>query len=257
VSTVLLTAVSDDDAGARILGQAAGSGIDVSETLVVRDRPSSAYMALLALDGSLDVAVDDMGCIAALTPAYLESKRPLFQQAAMAVVDANLSPDVLATVVRLCRACGVPLCADPTSVVLSERLRPHLASLDMITPNVLETRILCDASFAPNDPEAAMSAAKRLLSAGVKIAIVALAEFGVVYASAETTGQIPALQTQIADPTGAGDAMTAAIIFGLLEGIPLDECVRLGVTAASLTLRTHDTVRPDLSVDLLYDELVI
>jgi pseudouridine kinase len=51
--------------------------------------------------------------------------------------------------------------------------------------------------------------------------------------------------------------MTAAIIFGLLEGIPLDECVRLGVTAATLTLHTRDAVRSDLSVDLLYDELVI
>jgi hypothetical protein len=33
--------------------------------------------------------------------------------------------------------------------------------------------------------------------------------------------------------------------------------VRLGVTAASLTLRTRETVRRDLSVELLYDELVI
>jgi hypothetical protein len=29
------------------------------------------------------------------------------------------------------------------------------------------------------------------------------------------------------------------------------------VTAASLTLRSRESVRPDLSVDLLYDELVI
>jgi pseudouridine kinase len=51
--------------------------------------------------------------------------------------------------------------------------------------------------------------------------------------------------------------MTAAIIFGLLEGIPLDESVRLGVNAATLTMRSRETVRPDLNVDLLYDEMVI
>ena len=68
---------------------------------------------------------------------------------------------------------------------------------------------------------------------------------------------IPAIQTPIVDETGAGDALTAGIIFGLLEGIPIDECVRLGVTAASLTLRSNETVRADLSVDLLYDDLVV
>jgi hypothetical protein len=33
--------------------------------------------------------------------------------------------------------------------------------------------------------------------------------------------------------------------------------MRLGVTAASLTLRTRDTVVPYLSQELLYDELVV
>ncbi len=256
VDTVLLTAVGDDDAGARVLAHAAGSGIDTSEALVISSQPTSVYMALLAPDGSLDVAMDDMSCIAALTPHYLESKQHLFQQAAIVAIDANLTPETLTAVIRLCKEHQVPLCADPTSAALAGRLRPHLASFSMISPNVLETQALCSRSFAANDTEAAKSAAKRLVALGVDIAIITLAEFGAAYASAETTGHVPALQTQVVDPTGAGDAMTAAIIFGLLEGIPLDECVRLGVAAASLTLRTTDTVRRDLSVDLLYDALI-
>ena len=56
-----------------------------------------------------------------------------------------------------------------------------------------------------------------------------------LYGSEETTGHIPAITGAIVDPTGASDAMTAAIIFGLLEDIPLDESVRLGVNAATLT----------------------
>ena len=111
--------------------------------------------------------------------------------------------------------------------------------------------------FDERDREAAQAAATQLVALGVDIAVITLGEYGVVYADEETKGHIPALQTQIVDPTGAGDAMTAAIIFGLLEDIPLDECVRLGVTAAALTLRSRETVRPDLSIDLLYDELVI
>ena len=36
------------------------------------------------------------------------------------------------------------------------------------------------------------------------------------------------------DTTGAGDALTATVLFGLLNDIPIDDAVRLGVTAASL-----------------------
>lgn len=257
VETVLLTAVGDDQTGERILGHAAGRGIDISESLIVEGRRSAAYMALLSADGALDVALDDMGIIQALTPAFFEARRHLFAEACLVVVDANLTPASLEKIVNLCHEYDVALCADPTSTTLAARLRPHLSSLYMTSPNVPETTVLCGHQFHPDDRDAALAAATELVSRGVELAVVTLGEFGVVYANGDTMGHIPAMQTQIVDPTGAGDAQTAAIIFGLLEDIPLDEALRLGVTAASLTLRTRETVRGDLSVDMLYDELVI
>jgi pseudouridine kinase len=257
VEAVLLTSVGDDDAGGRILGQAAGNGIDISEALIVEGQRTGAYMALLAEDGELDIALDDMGILAALTPAYFEERYQLFREARMAAIDTNLSPEALKTVFRLCQEEQVPVCADPTSNLLASRLCPHLPQLYMTCPNVPEARSICGDVFAESDREAAQVAASHLVSLGVDIAIVTLGEHGVVYADEETTGHLPAIQTHIIDSIGAGDAQTAAIIFGLMEGFPLDECVRLGVTAATLTLRTRESVRPDLSVDLLYDELVI
>jgi sugar/nucleoside kinase (ribokinase family) len=103
--------------------------------------------------------------------------------------------------------------------------------------------------------DTALHAARRLVAEGVKIALVTMAEFGVGYASAETSGHIPAVTTEVVDPTGAGDAQTAAVLFGLLSGIPLDESVRLGASAAALTLRTSGSVAPDLSLERLYDGL--
>lgn len=257
VETVLLTAVADDSSGERILGHAAASGIDVNEALIVKSARTGTYMALLTEDGMLNIALDDMNILEALTPAYFMERSSLFENARMAAIDANLTPEALETVVRLCKKHNVPLCADPTSTAVAERLCPHLSDLYMTSPNVPETRVLCGDVFEPSDRDAAQEAARHLVALGIDVAIVTLAEFGVVYASSEVKGHVPAMKTHILDSTGAGDAMTAAIIFGLLEDIPLDECVRLGVTAATLTLSTRDTVRPDLSVDLLYDELAI
>lgn len=255
VETVLLTAVGDDQTGERLLGHAAGRGIDISEALIVEGRRSAAYMAMLTPTGALDVAVDDMSIIQAITPGYLDAHRALFRDACMVVIDANLMPDTIQKVVELCTEYDVALCADPTSTLLARRLIPYLPHLYMSSPDEHEAQALCDVAFDPNDRDAALEAASRLVSLGVEVAIITMGEFGAVYANGDTTGHVPAIKTEIVDPTGAGDAMTAAVIFGLLEDIPLDECVRLGVTAASLTLRTRETVRPDLSIDLLYDEL--
>ena len=101
-------------------------------------------------------------------------------------------------------------------------------------------------------------AARWIIKAGPRMVVIKQGVYGAVLVDEERIFYVLAYPLEeVFDPTGAGDAMTAAIIFGLLENIPLDECVRLGVTAASLTLRTRQTVRSDLSVDLLYDELVI
>jgi pseudouridine kinase len=136
-------------------------------------------------------------------------------------------------------------------------LIPHLGKLHLITCNVKEAAALTGQVFEASDSRAALEAARAILSAGVDIALVTLAEFGVVYASSETSGHIPAIQTPIIDPTGAGDALTAAILYGLVNEMELDDAVRLGVSAASLTLRHSGTVFPELTLEKLYEQLVI
>jgi pseudouridine kinase len=76
------------------------------------------------------------------------------------------------------------------------------------------------------------------------------------YAHGGGGGYLRAIQTPVIDATGAGDAFSGAAIFGLLNGVPLDEAMRLGITAASLTVGSEDTVLKDLSQELLYDQLM-
>ena len=78
-----------------------------------------------------------------------------------------------------------------------------------------------------------------------------------MYATPSTSGFVPALEVDVVDPTGAGNALTATVIYALLNDIPLDEAVRLGVSAATLTLDSHETVRSDLSLESLYAQLII
>lgn len=253
----LVTVVGMDPEGDDLLTYTQQAGVDVSAVLRTEEYPTGFYMGVLNNRGRLEFAVDDMRLMSELTPEYLQEHEALFKTASMLFVDANLSEKTLHKTFSLARKARVRVCADPTSSTLAERLRDHLSKLYLITPNSTEAGILTGLSFESSERKTTIEAARFLVNQGVQIALVTLAEFGVCYATSETTGHISAIRTKIIDPTGTGDAQTAAIIFALLNDIPLDDAIRLGVSAASLTLRYPGTVYPDLSLEKLYDQLLI
>ncbi len=255
--TVLLTAVGDDHAGKQLLAQAIQAGVDVSHVLTTADHPTGTYLGIIDGKGTLQLALDDINATKALTPDYIKSHAEMFKGASLIFFDANLPKDTMRAIFSQARKARIPVCADPTSTGLATRLQPFINRLSLITPNGEEAGVLCDQSIENDQPQDATEAAKRLVAQGVDIVLVSLAEFGVVYATSKTSGYIPAIRTTIVDPTGAGDALNAAVIYALLNQISLDDAVRLGVTAASLTLRHRGTVVDGLSLEMLYDQLVI
>ena len=253
----LITAVGLDPAGERLLEQTDQAGVDVSYALHTGHYPTGAYLAAVNERGEMQIALDDMRVVAAITADYLSEHAALFKEASVVFVDANLSRQALSRAISLARRAGIPICADPTTTVLARRLRPYIHKLALLTPNSAEASVLCDWLVDPREKEQTIEAAKCLVSQGVQIAILTLAEFGVCYATSQTSGKLPAIRTEIVDPTGGGDALTAAVLFGLLNDIPLDDAVRLGVSAATLTLQYPGAVAPDLTLEKLYDQLVI
>ncbi|UCF61007.1 MAG: carbohydrate kinase family protein [Anaerolineaceae bacterium] len=251
----LITAVGDDPQGKQLLFQTSESGVNVDYAITVPDQPTGTYLAILDNQGILHLGMDDMRVIDAITSEYLRQQRELFKGAIVVFVDANLPPKTLKTAVSIAWRAKIPIAADPTSVSLAPALLPHLERLWLITPNETEAEILCPHPVPHADRDMAIDAARHLVSQGVDIAIITMAEFGLGYASADRSGHVPALHTEIVDPTGAGDALTAAVIFALLNDIPLDEAVRLGLSAAALTLRSPGTVATNLSIEMLYEGL--
>lgn len=258
VPTVLLSAVGTDHWGDFLLTHTSDAGVDTSRVLRLPDRSTGSYVALLDHTGQLVAAVSEYDIIREISPAYLQTYRALLSAASMLVIDANLSPTALRSIFALARRHGVPVCADPTSPELAAKLIRYLPALAMVAPDATEAAVLCQQDAPPAiTSEGAVETVRRLVSLGVKIAIVTLAEHGLAFAAGHSAGHVPALHTTVVDKTGAGDALTAAVIFALLNEMPLDEAVRLGISAAALTLRSRETVAPDLSLDRLYEALVV
>ena len=255
MATALLSVVCEDDFGRTIVRQTERAGVDTSRVLMACEQGSAAYMALLSAQGGLLIGIDDTAAVAALTPAYVAEHAALLAGARMVVIDANLPLETAEALLAICRAAGVPVAFEPVAYAPALRYRELIGSFYLATPNAVEAQALTGLPVA--GAQQAAVAAKRLIAEGLAIAIITLGAEGLVYATANASGYVPALQVEVADPTGAGDALAGAVVYALLNDIPVDEAVRLGVSAATLTLDSPDTVCQDLSLESLYAQLVI
>jgi pseudouridine kinase len=255
LNTVFLSAVGAGVEGDSLMNYCQIAGMNMDYVKRETDHHTGTFLAVMDEHSDMAFAISDFGIMETVNAAYLESHRDLFAVARMIVIDLNLTPSAIAKVFELAGEYHVPVIADPTAPLLAHKLCTYLDRTYLVTPNAAETTLLC--GLEVHDHDSAIQAARHLIKLGTEIAIVTLGMQGLVYADAKSKGHIPAIETTIVDTTGAGDALTAGLIFGLVNEIPLDEALRLGVTAAVITLRSPCSVSPDLTPDLLYNSLVI
>jgi len=256
-SVSLITAVGQDVFGKSLLEYTADSGVDVHACLECDNINTASYQAIINKQGKSINAFEDMRIFNLLTPDHIKNFAYLFSEAKMVFFDANINISTIRTILSLSRKFGIPVSADATSTILVKRLIQFVPKLFLVTANTKEASLLSENQIVVEDRQSALLAARFFINRGTTISVIPMAEFGVCYATSETNGHIPAMRTSILDSTGAGDALTASILFGLLNNLPLDDSIRLGVSAASLTLRHSGSVYPDLSLERLYDELLI
>lgn len=253
---ILLSVVGKDQIGDDLIAATKRSGVIVNSVHRSEKIPTGMYVGIIDQNGKKEIAFADVRVLEQLTVDYIAYHEGAIAKADLIFIDANLSEPVLDLVFSIAQRESVPVFADPTSVGLSQKLLPYLRFIDSIIPNALEAEKLVGRTFPRGNQEEALECARGLVRSGVDNAFVSMAEFGLCYANSETSGHYPALKTNIVDPTGAGDAMTAAILYSKLNDIPIDDAARLGVSAATVTLKHVGSVDPNLSIELLYDEFL-
>lgn len=141
------------------------------------------------------------------------------------------NPERFTALIARAVAAGVRVCVDPGSVGyiadfgVEQALR-FFEGASILVPNLDEGRALTGLT----DPVAVAAA----LAERFELVALTLDTSGVVVARAgEEPVTIPAVRTDVVDPTGAGDAFTAGFLHGLFSGDAPDVAARAGVTLAS------------------------
>lgn len=107
---------------------------------------------------------------------------------------------------------------------------------DLVKPNVYELEEVMERSL--NSPELIEQAAGELNRQGIETVVVSMGEKGAVFVQSGETVLAQPPQVEVKSTVGAGDAMIAGMVAGLMQGKSLADCARLA-TAFSISAITR------------------
>ena len=223
----LISAVGADARGEDLIAHTAAAGVDVSMIQRVPGE-TGTYLAILDDKGEMRAAVNAMGAMDTLIVAAILRHQQAIRMAKYVVADCNLPLESLVWLKSL----GMKLIIEPVSTMKARKLlQLGLDGLFAVTPNESQAVVL-GAEIDKAQNTVIMQGEKGALANGVFIPAMA----------------DPA---RIADVTGAGDAATAGLVFGLARGMAFRDAAILGQAAAAITAESAESVSPEMSADAL------
>lgn len=244
VDVRLLTAFGEDLYAQRIAASCGELGIDVAGALQVPGAATSTYLFIAGADGDMALAVSDMDIYDHVTPAYLQSRRAILDNAQVVVTDTNIPAEAIAW---LCENVKVPIFADPVSTAKAVKLKPVLGRLHTLKPNRLEAELL--SGVAITDEESLKRAAEVLLETGLRRVFISLGGEGVYAADHQGAVHLPVFRGEMVNTTGCGDAFMAALAWAYLEGADLRQTALAGLAASAIAMAGAETINPELSAE--------
>jgi pseudouridine kinase len=242
VATALVTQVGDDAGGRALRDDCAARGIDVRHVTLTAHHPTSEYVAIIDPQRELVIGASASAAIDAMSPAGLVAACG-DDDAAWTFADCNLPASALAALIEVSRTGGRRLAVDAVSIAKAARLPRDLHGVELLFVNGDEARAL----LGEGDADADGDIAQGLRARGAAAVVLTRGARGALVATAAGIADVPAPPAAPVDVTGAGDALIAGTLFGLLRGETLAEAVRTGTFVALLTIESRSTVAPALS----------
>lgn len=242
VEVKLITALGEDAYAAELAGSCRRAGIDITESLTVPGGSTSTYVFITNEHGDMELAISDMQIYDNLTPQYLERRADLIGNAALCVLDTNLTAE---TIRYIAETFHVPLFCDPVSTAKAGKLSGLLGNFHTLKPNLLEAELLSGVKI--HDERSLERAANALLQTGLSQVFISMGQNGVYCANGERHATVPPYRSEIVNTTGAGDSMMAAVVWGWLQNLPMEDCARAGMAAASICIESAGTISPQMS----------
>lgn len=222
---VPLAAMGSD--GQDYLERLAGLGVDTAHVQRVEDSYTAQAMIMTDLDNNQITAFHP----GAMSSAHLNPV-PSRTDIAVAIVAPD-GRDAMLVHSRQLHDAGIPFVFDPGQglpMFNGEELRAFIELASWVTVNDYEAKMLTDRTGLSLEG----------IAEQVRGLVVTLGEQGCeVWADGQKT-LVPGVKaTEVLDPTGCGDAFRAALLHGIEQGWPIQQCVELGNRMGALKIASR------------------
>ncbi len=241
----LISAVGDDIYGQKVLEEGKLAGIDMQHSLVVKDHPTSTYMAVLDETGNMHVAISHMDIYDKISIDFISGKGDLIETSAACVIDTNIPGEIIEYAVTNHKETVFFL--DTVSTAKAMKVKDFIGRFHTIKPNKIEAEALSAIKIV--DEKSLVACAEYFLGQGVKRVFISLGQEGLYYNDGVGSGQVPALPVKAVNATGAGDAALAALVYCHCNGLELEYSAKFAVAAAARAMTDENTVNPHMSVE--------
>jgi pseudouridine kinase len=249
----LQCAVGNDNDGHRLLAQAKTKGINICNSLVLDNKMTSRYYAILDRSGEMHMGLADMEIYNDLPLDIFTGAWSAWEKNSIIFIDTNLPAEILQQAIQLCNKKQLQLCIDPVSVSKAKKLPASLTGVFLIKPDRLEAAILADMPITSLSD--CIKAGQILLKRGVEHVVISLGETGYVIVDDSYQIHLPAIHVNpIVDVSGSGDAFIAGILYELAQGANILQACETGAAAAALTLQSLHTVTENMSYSNLINQ---
>ncbi|KAM6293673.1 uncharacterized protein LJ264_016843 [Porphyrio hochstetteri] len=288
LAPLFLSAIGRDEHSESILHYC--HHMDMSAVLQLEGKSTATYCAVITSAGELSVGLGDMDIHLQITEQYVSQFKENLCQAPLICIDGNVPLSTIQYVCQVAREHQLAVCYEPTDE--NKASKPFLSdswkALTYISPNLQELRAINRTLGNPLPAElpsrledvvqTAMALARPLL-AHLHCVVVTLGAHGVLLCGRNLGGRLslrpgahkqpaapslcathyPAIHVsreEIVNVSGAGDSLMAGVLAGMLAEHDTDTCVRMGLLAASLSLRSYEPISPEISTCSVSQEQV-
>lgn len=254
--------VGDDGPGRQMMREMAAAGMDTSRVEMVAGAPTLFSVCFQYPDGIGGNITTSNSAAAQLSGTDADRLEDLFEAPAVALAAPEVPLETRAHFVKMAGRHGAFRAASFAAAEVAPALELGMfANLDLVSLNEGEAAILAGREFDPADPQIFLRACESKLAGrypNLRLAVTA----GSLGAFAFCNGAwdfCPAPKVKVASTAGAGDALLAGLIAGVVAGIPflrpspslqrepgapLASALDVAVLLASYTATSPHTIHP-------------
>ncbi|VDO45044.1 unnamed protein product [Haemonchus placei] len=234
----------------------------------VEDLPTAKYMSV-NIGGEVRFGISSIGDIVErISPELVTSHENLLSSADFILFDGNLSTQTIKRIVDLSTFYHKKAWFEPTDIAKLRKIFDSgaMEQIQVISPNANEFRQMVQRSgleisenvlhspyhvcdFVYSNPQ---------IMYNLEMLIVTLSSHGTAIIFRRPDGSIsssllptPLERGKVVSVSGAGDSLNSGILAGMVNGLPMEKCFRVGQACAALTLQTTEAISPSITPQLL------